>query len=50
MYYVRIKDLKTNEEWTFKTRYSELRNVHEALLESKIKNLYFFVIKKTIIS
>jgi hypothetical protein len=50
VYYVRIKDLKTNEEWTFKTRYSELRNVHEALLESKIKNLYFFVIKKAIIS
>ena len=39
IYYVRLRDLNSREEWTFKTRYSELRNVHEALLDSKIKNL-----------
>jgi hypothetical protein len=40
IYYVRLRDLNSHEEWTFKTRYSELRNVHEALSESMIKNLY----------
>lgn len=40
IYYVRLRDLNSHEEWTFKTRYSELRNVHEALEDSKIKNLY----------
>ncbi len=39
IYYVRMRDLNSHEEWTFKTRYSELRNVHDALLEGKIKNL-----------
>lgn len=39
IYYVRMRDLNSHEEWTFKTRYSELRNVHDALMESKIKNL-----------
>jgi hypothetical protein len=39
IYYVRLRDLNSHEEWTFKTRYSELRKVHEALEESKIKNL-----------
>jgi hypothetical protein len=39
IYYVRIRDLNSHEEWTFKTRYSELKYVHEALQESKIKNL-----------
>ncbi len=39
IYYVRMRDLNSHEEWTFKTRYSELRNVHEALMESKIKNM-----------
>ncbi len=43
IYYVRMRDLNSHEEWTFKTRYSELRNVHDALIESKIKNMYFFV-------
>ena len=42
IYYVRMRDLNSHEEWTFKTRYSELRNVHEALVESKIKNMYLF--------
>ena len=40
IYYVRLRDLNSREEWTFKTRYSELRNVHEALVDSKIKTLY----------
>lgn len=40
IYYVRLRDLNSHEEWTFKTRYSELRNVHDALEESNIKNLY----------
>ena len=40
IYYVRLRDLNSHEEWTFKTRYSELRNVHDALEESSIKNLY----------
>jgi hypothetical protein len=40
IYYVRLRDLNSHEEWTFKTRYSELRNVHDALEESHIKNLY----------
>jgi hypothetical protein len=31
IYYVRLRDLNSHEEWTFKTRYSELRNVHDAL-------------------
>lgn len=39
IYYVRMRDLNSHEEWTFKTRYSELRNVHDALVESKIKNM-----------
>jgi hypothetical protein len=39
IYYVRMRDLNSHEEWTFKTRYSELRNVHDALIESKIKNM-----------
>lgn len=42
IYYVRLRDLNSHEEWTFKTRYSELRNVHDALEDSKIKNLYSF--------
>ena len=41
IYYVRLRDLNSHEEWTFKTRYSDLRNVHDALEDSKIKNLYF---------
>jgi hypothetical protein len=28
IYYVRLRDLNTHEEWTYKARYSELRNVH----------------------
>lgn len=40
IYYVRLRDLNSHEEWTFKTRYSELRNVHDALEETNIKNLY----------
>lgn len=46
IYYVRLRDLNSHEEWTFKTRYSELRNVHDALEESKIKNLPVFPKKK----
>ena len=39
IYYVRLRDLNSHEEWTFKSRYSELSKVHEALEESNIKNL-----------
>jgi hypothetical protein len=39
IYYIRLRDLNSHEEWTFKTRYSELRNVHDALEESNIKNM-----------
>lgn len=46
IYYVRLRDLNTHEEWTYKARYSELRNVHESLMESKIKNLPPFPKKK----
>lgn len=45
-YYVRLRDLNSHEEWTFKARYSELRSLHESLLESKIKNLPAFPKKK----
>ena len=46
IYYVRLRDLNSHEEWTYKARYSELRNVHESLVESKIKNLPPFPKKK----
>lgn len=45
-YYVRLRDLNTHEEWTYRARYSELRNVHEALMQSKVKNLPSFPKKK----
>lgn len=45
-YYVRLRDLNSHEEWTFKARYSELRSLHESLIESKIKNLPVFPKKK----
>ena len=45
-YYVRLRDLNSHEEWTFKSRYSELRSLHEALTESKVKNLPHFPKKK----
>ncbi len=46
IYYVRLRDLNTHEEWTYKARYSELRNVHESLEESGVKNLPHFPKKK----
>ena len=46
IYYVRLRDLNSHEEWTFKTRYSELRNVHEALQDSKVGPLPPFPKKK----
>ena len=45
-YYVRLRDLNSHEEWTFKSRYSELRRLHESLVESKIRNLPPFPKKK----
>lgn len=32
IYYVRLRDLNSHEEWVYKARYSELRSLHEALL------------------
>ena len=46
IYYVRLRDLNTHEEWTFKTRYSDLRNVHEALEQSKVRFLPTFPKRK----
>jgi hypothetical protein len=47
VYYVRLRNQeKGAEEWVFKARYSELRNVHESLVESKINNLPPFPRKK----
>lgn len=46
IYYVRLRDLNTHEEWTYKARYSELRNVHESLVQSGVKNLPHFPKKK----
>lgn len=46
IYYVRLRDLNTHEEWTYKARYSELRNVHESLEQSGVKNLPHFPKKK----
>lgn len=31
IYYVRLRDLNSHEEWVYKARYRELRSLHEAL-------------------
>lgn len=46
IYYVGLRDLDTFEEWVYKARYSELRALHEALVEAKVKNLPNFPKKK----
>ena len=30
-YFITFYEMKTQYEWTFRTRYSEIRNMHEAL-------------------
>lgn len=46
VYYVRLRDVNSHDEWVYKARYSELRSLHEALEEAKIKNLPIFPKKK----
>lgn len=46
IYYVRLRDLNSHEEWVYKARYRELRLLHDALTEAKIKNLPNFPKKK----
>lgn len=36
-YFITFYDMVQQEDWTFKTRYSEIRNLHEALKQQKLK-------------
>ncbi|CAD8185738.1 unnamed protein product [Paramecium octaurelia] len=38
VYSLRFKNNYTNDEWVYKQRYSEIKNIHEALIEQGFKN------------
>lgn len=38
VYSLRFKNNLLNDEWVYKQRYSEIKNIHEALIEQGFKN------------